>query len=90
MDHNVYREYDIRGVVGQEIEERDVPLLGKSFASYMSRQQKSRVVVGRDCRHSSERFRDLLIEGLLSAGMDVVDVGICPRRSLLCPSAFGL
>jgi phosphomannomutase / phosphoglucomutase len=78
MDHNVYREYDIRGVVGQEIEELDVPLLGKSFATYMSRQQKSRVVVGRDCRHSSERFRDLLIEGLLSAGMDVVDVGICP------------
>lgn len=74
----VFREYDIRGIVGTEIPEEDVPMLGKAYATYMARQGKRRIVVGRDCRLSSERFRDLLVEGLLSGGMDVVDVGICP------------
>lgn len=74
----VFREYDIRGIVGTEIPEEDVPVLGKAYATYMARQGKRRIVVGRDCRLSSERFRDLLVEGLLSGGMDVVDVGICP------------
>lgn len=74
----VFREYDIRGIVGTEIPEADVPLLGKAYGTYMARQGKGRIVIGRDCRLSSERFRDLLLEGLLSAGMEVVDVGICP------------
>ncbi|MEJ5301707.1 MAG: phosphomannomutase/phosphoglucomutase [Thermodesulforhabdaceae bacterium] len=74
----VFREYDIRGIVGKEIPEEDVPVLGKTYGTYMARQGKRRIVVGRDCRLSSERFRDLLVEGLLSAGMDVVDVGVCP------------
>lgn len=74
----VFREYDIRGIVGSEILEEDVPVLGKAYGTYMARQGKKRIVIGRDCRLSSERFRDLLLEGLLSAGMDVVDVGVCP------------
>jgi len=74
----VFREYDIRGIVGKEILEEDVPILGKAYGTYMARQGKHRIVVGRDCRLSSERFRDLLLEGLLSTGMDVVDVGLCP------------
>jgi len=74
----VFREYDIRGIVGKEIPEEDVPILGKAYGTYMARQGKHRIVVGRDCRLSSERFRDLLLEGLLSTGMDVVDVGVCP------------
>lgn len=74
----VFREYDIRGIVGSEILEEDVPVLGKAYGTYMARQGKRRIVVGRDCRLSSDKFRDLLLEGLLSAGMDVVDVGVCP------------
>ncbi|MCK8603060.1 phosphomannomutase/phosphoglucomutase [Desulfoferrobacter suflitae] len=78
MDPKVFREYDIRGIVDQEIEDRDVVLLGKAFATYMAGEQKRRVVVGRDCRLSSERYRKLLVDGLLAAGMEVVDVGLCP------------
>ncbi|MCX7822710.1 MAG: phosphomannomutase/phosphoglucomutase [Syntrophobacterales bacterium] len=74
----VFREYDIRGIVGTEIPEADVPILGKAYATYMAREGKRHIVVGRDCRLSSERFRDLLLEGLFSGGMDVVDVGVCP------------
>lgn len=77
MNPKTFREYDIRGIVDVEINDRDVVLLGKTFGTYMARQQKSRIVVGRDCRLSSERYRNLLMEGLLASGMDVVDIGVC-------------
>jgi phosphomannomutase / phosphoglucomutase len=78
MDPNIFREYDIRGVVDEEIHEEDVVLMGKAFGTYMVRQHKRYAVVGRDCRLSSERFRDLLLEGMLTTGLDVVDVGLVP------------
>ena len=78
MDPNIFREYDIRGVVDEEIHDEDVVLLGKAFGTYMARQQKQYAVVGRDCRLSSDRFRDLLLEGMLTTGLDVVDVGVVP------------
>jgi len=78
VDPKVFREYDIRGIVGEQITEEDVRILGQTFGTYMKKQGKSRVVVGRDCRHSSKPFRDRLLEGMLSTGLDVVDLGICP------------
>ncbi len=78
MDANTFREYDIRGIVNEEIRDDDVVVLGKAFGTYMSNEGKSRVVVGRDCRLSSDRFSELLMDGLTSTGMDVVDVGVCP------------
>jgi len=78
LDASTFREYDIRGIVNEEIRDEDVVVFGKAFGTHMSRQGKNRLVVGRDCRLSSDRFRDLLISGLTWAGMDVVDVGVCP------------
>ncbi|HDM75622.1 MAG TPA: phosphomannomutase, partial [Deltaproteobacteria bacterium] len=78
MDPKVFREYDIRGIVGEQITEEDVRILGQTFGTYMKQQGKTRVVVGRDCRHSSKPFRDKLVEGMLSTGLDIVDLGICP------------
>lgn len=77
MNPRVFREYDLRGIVGEDILDPDVVALGRTFGTYMQPQGKRRVVVGRDCRLSSERYRDLLLEGMLSSGMDVVDVGVC-------------
>jgi phosphomannomutase/phosphoglucomutase len=82
MNPKVFREYDIRGIVDEEIRDHDVVLLGKAFGTYMLGQNKSRVVLGRDCRLSSDRYRELLTEGLAATGLDVVDVGICPTPLL--------
>lgn len=82
MDPKIFREYDIRGVVGKEILAEEVALLGKAFGTYMARQGKKFIAVGRDCRLSSESFRNFLLEGLLSTGMDVIDIGICPTPLL--------
>ncbi|HYA42644.1 MAG TPA: phosphomannomutase/phosphoglucomutase [Syntrophobacteraceae bacterium] len=78
MLQKIFREYDLRGVAGSEITDSDVSTLGRAFGTYMERQGKRRIVVGRDCRLTSERFRDLLVGGLLQSGMDVVDIGVCP------------
>jgi phosphomannomutase/phosphoglucomutase len=78
MLQKIFREYDIRGITGSEIADSDVLTLGRAFGTYMERQGKRRIVVGRDCRLTSDRFRELLVEGLLGSGMDVVDVGVCP------------
>ena len=77
MNPKTFREYDIRGIVDQEIEDRDVVQLGKAFGTYMARENKRRVVLGRDCRLSSDRYRALLLEGMMTTGIDVVDVGVC-------------
>lgn len=78
MDPKAFREYDIRGLVDKEIHDEDVVRLGQAFATYLAPYGRRRVVVGRDCRLSSKRYRDLLVKGMLSGGLDVVDVGVCP------------
>jgi len=78
MDAKAFREYDIRGIVGSQITEADVTRLGRAFGTYMARQGKSRVTLGRDVRPSSGLFREALLEGLLSTGLQVTDLGVCP------------
>ena len=82
MLQKIFREYDIRGIAGSEITDSDVSTLGRAFGTYMARQGKRRIVLGRDCRLTSDRYRDLLVGGLLQSGMDVVDIGVCPTPLL--------
>ena len=78
MNFEIFREYDIRGVVDKDLTEQDVVLIGKGFGTYLRGENRSKVTVGGDCRLSSEKYRDLVIEGLLATGCDVVDIGVCP------------
>jgi phosphomannomutase / phosphoglucomutase len=76
MQRNIFREYDIRGLVDKEISEQDVVTLGKAMGTYMAAKGAERITLGRDCRLSADRYRDLLTEGLLSTGRQVIDVGV--------------
>jgi phosphomannomutase/phosphoglucomutase len=78
VNPQIFRKYDIRGVVGEDISEEDVVLIGKGVGTYLRAENHSEVVVGRDCRLSSDRYRELLVEGLLATGCDVLDIGVCP------------
>lgn len=82
MQANIFREYDIRGVAGEELSDQDVLTLGKAMGTYFARQGIEHVTLGRDCRLSSPGYRDLLLEGLLSTGRRVTDVGVCPTPLL--------
>ncbi len=74
----IFREYDIRGVVDQDLTEEAVHLIGKGLGTMVRKAGGSRVVVGRDCRRSGERFARQMIDGLTSTGIDVVDLQVVP------------
>jgi phosphomannomutase/phosphoglucomutase len=82
MNREVFREYDIRGVVERDFDDDFVRDLGRAYATFLHRSGKKRITLGRDCRLSSDRLRDLLLEGILPCGIDVVDVGVVPTPLL--------
>lgn len=82
INPHIFREYDVRGVVGKDLTPDTVLALGKGFGTYAFRKGVRTVMLGRDCRLSSPEFRDAMAEGLSSTGLSVVDVGICPSPLL--------
>jgi len=82
MKSHIFREYDIRAVVDREITLDEVTLLGRALGTYLGREGKKRIVLGRDGRLSSGAFRDHLLQGLLATGCYVLDIGVCPTPLL--------
>ena len=78
MNPGIFREYDIRGIAGEDFDEEDVFLLGKAIGTYLQRRENRTLTVGRDCRLTSEGYAQKLIAGLAAAGCDVTDIGVCP------------
>lgn len=79
LNPEIFREYDIRGLVNKEITEEFAETLGKAFGTYI---KKGTVTVGGDVRQSTVSYKKALIKGLLSAGINIIDVGICPTPAL--------
>jgi phosphomannomutase/phosphoglucomutase len=82
MNPGIFREYDIRGIAGEDICEPDVIDIGKAYGSLLIEQGRKKISVGRDCRKTSDRFSQLFIQGIVSTGCDVVDIGVCPTPVL--------
>jgi phosphomannomutase / phosphoglucomutase len=78
----IFREYDIRGIAETELASADVADLGRALGTYMLRQAGARINLGRDCRLSSPRLHSALLEGLLSTGCEVTDIGVVPTPLL--------
>ena len=72
----IFRGYDIRGVYGKDLDSDIAYTIGKSFGSYVRNLGKKCAVVGRDNRYSSDTLALSLINGILSTGIDVVDLGL--------------
>jgi len=82
VNPRIFRQYDVRGIVDQDLTDDVVEKLGKGFGAYMFDKGHARVSVGHDARVSSPRFRDALINGILSTGLNVVDLGMVPTPTL--------
>lgn len=78
MNPGIFREYDIRGVAGKDMDESDVFSIGKAVGTYLKRRSKKELCVGRDCRISSDPYSRRIIEGLKTSGCNVTDIGIVP------------
>lgn len=74
-DH-VFRGYDLRGVVGTELDEENVEILGKAYATWLLSRRVYDCVVGFDSRLSSPAFRNAIVKGLTESGITVYDIGI--------------
>ncbi len=81
---HIFREYDVRGVADRDLTDETVRRIGRGFATMLGAGGSSRirVAVGRDCRLSSERLREAMVEGLTRAGATVIDVGVGPTPML--------
>ncbi len=78
----LYREYDIRGIVGQELTEPVAETIGRALATIGHERGVKTVSVGRDGRASSPALRASLIRGLTKGGLNVTDIGVCPTPVL--------
>ena len=73
MNLSCFKAYDIRGKLGSELNEDIARRIGRAFGEHL---RARRVVVGCDVRLSSESLKAAVIEGLLDAGADVIDIGL--------------
>ena len=78
INPQIFREYDIRGVVDIDLTQESVERIGKGVGTYVRRNGGKTLTVGYDMRVSSVPFRDSLIRGLNSTGCDVIDIGMVP------------
>jgi len=78
MNPEMFREYDIRGIAGKDMTEEDVVSIGKGVGTFLRNHGRSQLNVGRDCRLTSDVYSEKIIEGLMSTGCDVIDIGVCP------------
>lgn len=76
--HHVFREYDIRGIAGKEITEELAYKLGYAYATMLPDGETRPVIVARDVRISGPVIQKAVIDGLRSAGANVVDIGMAP------------
>jgi phosphomannomutase/phosphoglucomutase len=74
----MFREYDIRGIAGTDLDAAGVETLGRAFGTYYRAEKLQHIVVARDVRLSSEEYSRALVRGLNASGCDVVDVGMVP------------
>src|SRR5437667_205647 len=76
LNPHVFRAYDVRGLVGQDINPGVFRQVGRAYATLIRRDGGRRVAVGQDNRVSSAALKAAFVEGVRAAGVDVVDVGL--------------
>ena len=78
----IFREYDVRGVFGKDLTLETAELIGKGFGAYSKEKGVKKITLGRDVRLSSDALHDSIIKGLTEAGLEIIDVGVCPTPLL--------
>ncbi|HWA39785.1 MAG TPA: phosphomannomutase/phosphoglucomutase [Burkholderiales bacterium] len=74
----IFRTYDIRGVVGRTLTPQIVRAVGRALGSLARERKAATFAVGRDGRLSGPELAGALMEGMMQAGADVIDIGMAP------------
>ncbi|HBR71937.1 MAG TPA: phosphomannomutase [Candidatus Moranbacteria bacterium] len=76
INPSMFRGYDLRGVVNQDLNPEIVEHIGKAYGTYMKRRGITKAIVSRDCRATSAEYSNALIQGFSWAGINIVDIGM--------------
>ncbi len=76
--HQIFREYDVRGIAGTEITEALAYRLGQAYAAMLPADELRPVIVARDVRISGPVIQKAVIKGLRDSGINVIDIGMGP------------
>jgi phosphomannomutase / phosphoglucomutase len=82
LNPQIFREYDIRGVVDRDLSPEFAYLLGRAYGTLARDNAKNRIAIGRDCRLSSQPYSLALADGITKEGVDVVLTGMGPTPQL--------
>jgi phosphomannomutase / phosphoglucomutase len=86
INPHIFRQYDIRGVVGRDLDSSVAESLGRAFGTLLRRRREGadglRVALGRDNRLTSDELAEAVRQGLMSCGLQVIDVGTVPTPVL--------
>lgn len=74
----IFRAYDIRGIVDIDFDTEWVEKLGQACGTWFLKHGWNRAVIGHDCRHSSSAYQEAIARGLNASGIDVVFLGLVP------------
>jgi len=78
MNPYIFREYDIRGVVENDFQDDVVELLGRGFGSFVKEKSGKTISLSGDVRLSTPHLIEVFARGVLSTGVNVIDLGIVP------------
>ena len=82
INPQIFREYDIRGIVGTDLTPASVTSIGQAIGTYIRRGNGKNMILGRDVRSSSVEFCNILSKALNSTGCNVIDIGMVPTPVL--------
>lgn len=82
MNEQIFREYDIRGIVGQDLTNETVTVLADALGTFFNKNGAKRIAIGYDARESSPVFCELLAKGFNKTGCDAVIIGQVPTPVL--------
>jgi len=82
LAEEIFKAYDIRGIVDQSLTVETVRLVGQVLGSMAQEAGVSSMIIGRDGRLSGPKFAGALAEGMLASGIDVIDIGCVPTPVL--------
>ena len=78
VPENIFRSYDIRGIVGKELNAALAEKIGQAVGSEALDQGEHALIVARDGRTHSQELTNALIKGIMRSGCDVINVGVVP------------
>ncbi len=82
LPSTIFREYDIRGIIGKTLKIEHAYGIGQAIGTFAVNKGQESIIVGRDGRLSSIDLSSMLVRGLIDSGLDVIDIGLVPTPVL--------